>query len=194
MRTLACVSVLLSACVVGDVTDLPNDPDPQDPAPQDPVPQDPEPEAPTGTLKITATTTTKGGEFAPNNVVAVWVESEAGAFVKTIDRWSQVRTASLLDWTAKAGAADTDSVSGASRLNHNTPLSITWKLKDRAKQPIVDGTYTIRMESTESNAVSQADNNEGTFTFIAGAAPQLQTGLASGGFTNVTIEFTPPPP
>lgn len=192
MRKLACLALLLSACVVGDTSTFPDDPDPQDPDPQDPAPQDPEPEAPTGTLRITATTTTKAGQFAPNNVVAVWVESEAGAFVKTIDRWSGVRSQYLLEWNAKAGTGDVDSVSGASRLNHDTPLSITWKLKDRNKQVIPDGTYTIRMESTESNSISVADNNEGTFTFTKGATAQTQTALSSGGFTNVTIEFTPP--
>ncbi len=191
VRTLACLAMLLSACVVGDVKDFPNDPDP-DPDPADPTP-DPEPEAPTGTLKITATSSTKPGLFAPNNVVAVWIESDAGAFVKTIDRWSGVRSQYLLAWNAKAGTGDVDSVSGASRLDHATPLSITWKLKDRNKQPIADGTYTIRMESAESNSVSETENNEGTFTFVKGADPQVQTGLASGGFTNVKIEFTPPP-
>ncbi len=185
--------MLLSACVVGDVTDRPGvDPDPQDPDPQDPDPQDPEPETPGGQVRITATTTTKGGLYAPANVVAVWIEDSTGTFVKTIDRWSQVRTNYLLAWTAKAGIGDTDAVSGATRIDHATPLDITWKLKVNQVE-VPDGTYTIRMESTETNSISQADNNEGTFTFVKGPQAQSQTALASGGFTNVSIEFTPAP-
>ncbi len=188
VRTLACLAFLLTGCLVGDPTPL--DPG-SGPEPQDT--QNPEPETPAGTLQITATTTTKGGQYAPANVVAVWIEDSAGAFVKTIDRWSSVRTQYLLEWNAAAGVGDVDSVSGASRLDHATPLSFQWKLKGRDQQVIPDGTYTVRMESTESNSVNPNENNEATFTFEKGAAPQSQTGLSNGGFTNVSIEFTPPP-
>jgi hypothetical protein len=186
--------LLLSGCLVGDPTPLDPGGDPADPENPDPAdPENPEPETPTGSLRITATTTTKGGVYAPNNVVAVWVENDQGAIVKTIDRWSSVRTQYLLEWNTAAGAGDVDSVSGASRTSHTTPLTIQWKLKGRDQQVIPDGTYTIRMESTESNATSIADTNEGTFTFTKGAAPESQTGLSNGGFTNVSIDFTPPP-
>ena len=56
-----------------------------------------------------------------------------------------------------------------------------------------DGTYTIRMEASDTNATTAGQNNQGTFTFVKGAAPQMQTGLSNGGFTNVTINFTPAP-
>ncbi|MBA2541601.1 MAG: DUF2271 domain-containing protein [Deltaproteobacteria bacterium] len=194
MLKLAAISLLLSACIVGEVRDFPdpdNDPaDDQDPAP----PQDPEPETPTGTLAITMSTTTKvGALFAPNNVVAVWIEDAAGNFVKTIDRWSQVRTQHLVAWRTAAGTADVDSVSGASRLDHATPIQIQWKLKDRNRNPVPDGVYTVRMESAEANSVSEAENNQGTFTFTSGALAETQTALASGGFTNVSLTYTPPP-
>ena len=189
VRTFACLAFLLTGCLVGDPTPL--DPG-ADPAPQDPSP-DPQDPPPTGTasVRITATTTTKGDQFAPANVVAVWIEDSAGTFVKTIDRWSAVRTQYLLEWNTAAGPGDVDSVSGASRTNHTTPLSIQWKLKGADQVEVPDGTYTIRMESTESNATSPADCNEATFTFVKGAAPQSQTGLSNGGFTNVSIDFTP---
>ncbi len=183
--------MLLSACVVGDTSTGPLDPDP-DPDP-DPMPDpDPDPMTPTGTLRITATTTTKAGQFAPANVVAVWIEDAQGNFVKTIDRHSGVRTQYLLAWGAKAPPGENDAVSGASRLDHATPLQIEWKLKAN-QQTVPDGTYTVRMESTESNATSEAECNEGTFTFVKGAAPENQTGLSNGGFTNVTLDFTPAP-
>lgn len=192
MLRLAAIAWLLSACVVGDVKDF-GEPDPVEDDPvDDPVPDPQQPEAPTGTLRITMTTTTKPGLFAPQNVVAVWVEDAQGNFVKTIDRWSAVRTQHLVAWRAKAGTADVDSVSGATRLDHATPIQIQWKLKDRDKQPVPEGTYTIRMESAEDNSISEGENNQGTFTFINGPTAQAQTALANGGFTNVSIEYTPP--
>lgn len=190
VRTFACLVFLLSGCLVGDPTPLDPgaDPEPQDPNPN---PQDPEP-AGTAAVRITATTTTKAGQqYAPRNVVAVWIEDAQGQFVKTIDRWSSARTQHLIEWNTAAGVGDVDGVSGASRSDHATPLSIEWKLKGADQQLVADGTYTIRMESTESNATSAADCNEATFTFVKGPAAQSQTALSNGGFTNVSIEFTP---
>lgn len=189
VRTLACLAFLLTGCLVGDPTPL--DPaNPEDPAPEDPADPNPTPSG-AASVRITATTTTQGGQYAPRNVVAVWIEDAQGQFVKTIDRWSSARTQHLIEWNTAAGVGDVDSVSGASRTNHATPLSIEWKLKGADQQLVADGTYTIRMESTESNATSAADCNEATFTFVKGAAAQNQTGLSNGGFTNVSIDFTP---
>ncbi len=144
-----------------------------------------------GSLTTTFTTTPNGGQFAPNNVVAVWVEGPGGTIVKTIGRWSAVRTASLIAWNLKAGAADADAVSGATRLSHATPLTITWNLQDRLNAVIPDGTYTLRMELADSNAATAANNHQGTFTFVKGATTQMQTALTNGGFTNVSINFDP---
>jgi hypothetical protein len=193
---LGAIACLLSACVVGDVKDFgsPTDDPVEEEEEQDPAQPEPE-ETPTGTLRISMTTTTKVGSlFAPQNVVAVWVEDSQGNFVKTIDRWSAVRTQHLVAWRAKAGTADVDSVSGATRLDHATPIQIQWKLKDRNRMPVPDGTYTIRMESAEANSVTEAENNQGTFTFTSGAQAQAQPAQTDGGFSNVTIDYTPPPP
>jgi hypothetical protein len=185
---LVTIGLLLSGCIVGEVKDF-NESDDTDPTP-DPDP-DPEPVA-TGSLRVTLTTTTQPGAFAPRNAVAIWIEDAAGTFVKTIDRHSGVRTQHLVAWNAAAGAGDTDGVSGASRLDHATPITFNYKLKGRDQQVIPDGTYTIRMESTEVNAVAANENNQGTFTFTKGSVADTQTGLSNGGFENVSLEFTPP--
>lgn len=151
-----------------------------------------------GTLTATFTTTPNGGQFAPNHVVAVWVEGPGGTFVKTIGRWSATRTSSLVAWVAKAGAADADAISGATVATHAAPLTLTWDLKDRSSTVIPDGTYTLRMELADTNAATPAQNHQGTFTFVKGTAPQMQSALTNGGFTNVSINIDPaiaqPPP
>jgi hypothetical protein len=144
-------------------------------------------------VSVTVTTTPNGGQYAPKNIVAVWVEDGAGNFLKTIDRFSQVRTQHLVAWVAAATLADADAVSGATRANHTTPLTMTWDLRDKAGALVPDGTYTIRMELADSNASQPSQNHEGTFTFVKSAAPEQQAGLANGGFTNVTIDFQPVP-
>ncbi len=151
-----------------------------------------------GTLTATFTTTPNGGQFAPNHVVAVWVEGPGATFVKTIGRWSATRTSSLIAWRTLAGVADVDAVSGATINSHAAPLTLTWDLKDRNATVIPDGTYTVRMELADSNASTAAQNHQGTFTFVKGATAQMQSALTNGGFTNVSLNFDPqmsqPPP
>lgn len=182
---------LATGCMVGeDGNTLPTSPtdDPQDQEP------DPEPDnTPTGSIQMTATTAPRNlaGGYAPNNAVVVWVEDAQGNFIKTIERRAQARIGNLVAWMNAAGPGDTDSVSGASRLDHNTPLSFQWKLKDRNKRPIPDGTYTIRIEVSETNAISANENQQAQFTFTVGPNPENQTGLANGGVTNVSIDYQP---
>lgn len=142
-------------------------------------------------VTITATTAPAGGPYDPDHVVAVWIESSAGTFVKTIQRHAGVRKQHLVAWTQKAGPADADAVSGATRQSHATPLSITWNLRDKTGALVPDGTYTVRMELADANSNQAAQNNQGTFTFVKGAAPQVQTALANGNFSNVSIDFQP---
>jgi MYXO-CTERM domain-containing protein len=151
-----------------------------------------------GTLTVTYTTQSHGGPYAPAHVVAVWVEDSGGGFVKTIDRWAGVRKQHLVAWTQKAGTADADAVSGATLISHTQPLTKTWDLTNRQGAEIPDGTYTIRMELADSNATQPLQNAQGTFTFTKSPAGFNQTGLSNGGFTNVSIVYTPggsnPPP
>jgi MYXO-CTERM domain-containing protein len=145
-------------------------------------------------LKVTLTTSPAGGVYAPAHVVAVWVETQAGVFVKTIGRWSAARTSSLVTWLGKAGQGDADAVSGATQNTQPDTLTLMeWNLEDRQGNIVPDGTYTIRMELSDSNP-GQGTPNLGTFTFVKSADPQVQTNLANGGFSAVTIDFTPAAP
>ena len=149
-----------------------------------------------GSVRITFTTTPVPGTYTPNNVVAAWIQNGAGTHQKTVGVWSAVRTQYLLAYRAAAGVNDAnnlpaDAVSGASRLNHQGALTALWNLRDKAGNVLPDGTYTIRLELAESNSTTIAQNREGTFTFVKGPNPQVQSNLANGGFTNVTIDYDP---
>ena len=148
-----------------------------------------------GSVRITFTTTPSGGNYAPNNVVAAWIQNGGGAHQRTVGLWSAVRTAYLRSYVAAAGAIENqlpaDAISEASRLNHQGTLTVLWNLKDKAGNLVPDGTYTIRLELADENSATAAANNQGTFTFVKGPNPQVQTGLTNGGFTNVTIDFDP---
>lgn len=143
-----------------------------------------------GVLTVTSTTQPHGGNYAPKNIVATWVEDAAGNFVITIDRWAATRKAHLVGWIAKAGTADVDAVSGATRAAHGS-LTATWDLRDRLGNEVPDGTYTIRMELADSNATLATQNAQGTFTFTKDGVPSTQTALSDGGFSNVTLDYAP---
>lgn len=150
-------------------------------------------------LTVSFRTAAVGGAYTPKNVVAAWVEGPTvgqnpGPFVKTIGRWANVERDRLVAWQAKAGIADADAISGATRADHQMLLSLEWDLKDKQGNLIPDGRYTIRFETADSNNTSAAQNNQGSFTFVKGLQPQVQTNLTGGSvvpYTEVTIDFNP---
>lgn len=133
--------------------------------------------------------------YAPNNVVALWFQNAGGTHMRTLGRWADVRKGYLLAYGQSSGnvgeTLGLDAITSASRLAYNETLTVIWNLKDKAGNVVPDGTYTIRLELASSNATTVANNNEGTFTFVKGPTAQMQTGLASGGFSNVTIDYDP---
>jgi hypothetical protein len=145
-------------------------------------------------LTVTFTTTPSpsaaASPFDPNNVVAVWIENGAGSFVKTIGRWAATRKGNLVAWTAKAGAADVDAVSGATQPNYGT-LTVKWDMSARAGLPMpADGTYTVRMELADGDVTQPAQNNQGTFTFTRNGTASTTTAQSNGGFNNVSVIYT----
>ncbi|HEU0033230.1 MAG TPA: hypothetical protein VFQ53_21505 [Kofleriaceae bacterium] len=141
-------------------------------------------------LTVTVTTTPNGGEFAPKNVVAAWIEVDNGPFVKTIGQYAAERKINLIAHNL-ISPNDLDAVSGATRLDHATPITFTWNLRDRAGNLVPDGAYRVRLEMADSNAQTTADNRQGAFLFTVGPNPETQTGLESNGFVNATVDFQP---
>jgi hypothetical protein len=131
--------------------------------------------------------------YAPANLVAVWVEDDQGTFVRTIDRKSAGFTLYLRAWAAASGGigADTDAVSGATRLNQEGTIEATWNFRDKSGNEAPDGTYTLRMELADENAIGPDNNNQGSFTFVKGEVEEIQGPLTDGGFENVSINSQP---
>lgn len=152
----------------------------------------------TESLTVTFTTTASpsagASKYDPKNVVAVWIESPAGAFVKTIGRWANVRRTHLVSWQAKAGTADVDAISSATNAAYGT-LTAKWDMTARQTPapplpPPVDGVYTIHLELADSDSSQAAQNNEGTFMFNRNGTASSQTNQTNGGFTKVDIVYS----
>lgn len=153
-------------------------------------------------LTVSFESTPVGSVYAPTNVVAVWIQgptvgANLGPFVKTIGRWADVRRPALAAWRAAAGINDVDAVSGATRQDHATPLTVEWDLKNKLGVIVPDGIYTIRMETADGNSTAAAQNFQGTFTFTKGLVRDLKMvpadppPPATAKWLNVTIDFNP---
>lgn len=139
------------------------------------------------TMTITFTSQPVGGQYDPLNIVATWIEDANGAFVQTINRQSAVRTQHLVAWTQMSGglAQDQDAVTGATRANHNLPVTATWSIP--AELP--DGIYTVRIETCDDNSNTADQNTQGTFTFEKNGTASTQTPI-DVGYTDVTIDYS----
>jgi len=145
--------------------------------------------ATSGQLTVTATTFTANGTYAPRNVVAMWIQDSSGKFVKTMLILANARKAHLTNWvTATPVGNSIDAISGATQTSHGT-RSCIWNGTDALKMPVADGTYTVKMEMTESNSGSRV----GTFTFDKGPNAQTLTPTNIASFSNISITWTPAP-
>jgi hypothetical protein len=118
-----------------------------------------------GTLTVTATTSETGGNYAPKNIVAIWIEDGQGNFVKTLLAYAQNRKTHLNTWEASTTAAGSpfntvDAITGATKTSHAT-RTCSWNSTDVNGATVADGIYKVRMELTDKNATG----NYSTFTF-----------------------------
>ncbi len=140
-------------------------------------------------VSVTLTSSTQNGPYAPNNVLAVWVEDSAGSFVKTLAAHAAVRQRHLVAWEASSAGDKTDAVTGATRGAHAQSETLSWDLTNVAGQRVPNGDYVIRMESSEQNSSAADQNNQGTFTVaINGSGVSLTE--SSGGF-DATVDYVP---
>ena len=67
--------------------------------------------------------------FAPNNIIAVWVEKPNGAFVRTLAQWAATRKQYQHTKNASSKGNNVDAVTGATFTAHGT-RTVSWDLRD----------------------------------------------------------------
>ena len=144
-----------------------------------------------GTLSVSVATSATGGNYAPKNIVAVWVEDNQGNFVKTLLAYAQTRKTHLNTWEASTTAAGSpfntvDAITGATKSSHAT-RTCTWNGTDVSGAIVTDGTYRLRMELTDKNGTG----NFSTFTFTKGPVAESQNPANVPSFSNITIVWEP---
>jgi hypothetical protein len=144
-----------------------------------------------GILTVSTTTSTTGGNYAPKHIVAIWVETESGDFVKTLLAYAEKRITHLNTWeasTTKAGSAfnKVDAISGATQSTHGKK-SCTWNVTNVSGTLMADGNYVLWMELTDKNATG----NFSSFTFTKGTQPISLTPANKPSFSSITIDWVP---
>ena len=140
-----------------------------------------------GTLTVKATTSTYSGEYAPHNVVAIWIESGSGSFVKTLLTKAGVRKQYLTNWMkASGGNTTTDATTGAT-VNSHSSYTVSWNGKNASGTTVGDGSYNVCIEFTESNGSGKF----ATFSFTKGISINSQTPAAKSNISNVILTWTP---
>lgn len=145
----------------------------------------------TGTLSVEVTTSSAGGEYAPRNVLAIWVEDSSGDFVKTLLAYANARRTHLNTWeasTTEAGSAFnvTDAISGATQSSHGERTA-QWNGTDYNGTVVPDGEYRLRMELTDKNETG----NTASFTFTKGATAQTLSPEDAPSFSSISISWAP---
>ena len=140
-----------------------------------------------GVLSVSVTTSTANGSFAPKNIVAIWIQDSAGKFVKTMMILAGTRKADLTNWVTSTPVGNSvDAATGATQSSHGT-RTCTWNATNASKVLVVDGTYTVKMEMTESNGGGKV----GTFTFDKGPNGVTLTPTSVPSLSNINIKWTP---
>ncbi len=143
-----------------------------------------------GTLTVTATTSIAGGNYAPKNIIAVWIEDDAGNFVKTLLAYAQTRITHLNTWQASTNAAGSefnvvDAITGATRSSHSTRTSY-WNGTDVDGIIVPDGTYYVWMELTDKNSTG----NYSSFQFEKSETSFLITPTNVPSFASIEISWS----
>jgi hypothetical protein len=141
----------------------------------------------TGILSVSFTTGTANGEYAPRNVVAVWIEDNSGKFIKTLLVNAQKRMKYLTNWLNNNSTGNkTDAITGATSTTFGT-LICSWNGVDTSGTLVSDGTYKLCMELADDNN----SQNFSCFSFKKGYSDDLKTPANKPGFSNISIHWTP---
>ncbi len=141
-----------------------------------------------GKLDVSVATSSTGGNYAPRNIAAIWIEDASGNFVKTLLAYADKRMQHLNTWEKATNAKGSmynriDAITGATQSNHGT-RTCTWNGTDYNKALVADAKYYVCMELTDKNATG----NFSKFEFTKGASNTV-TPQNVASFSSINIAW-----
>jgi len=142
-----------------------------------------------GTFTCSYTTVSTGG-YTPKNVIAVWIETNSGTFVKTKLKYcSNGNLDHLATWTGKSGLNVVDAITGSTR-TANGAMTFVWNGTDVSATLVADGTYKVWIEFAWASSLTTGKTVE-PFSFTKGATADHQTPVSSANITGITLDWVP---
>jgi hypothetical protein len=152
-----------------------------------------------GTLTLNFTQTPHTSYTGSKNVMAVWVQTNSGTFVKTRKRNVGNGTKDHLPiWAVNSGGSVNNATSSAcntvgattgATLNNFGAISVTWDGTDVSGNLVADGTYKITIESTWNHGNTNTTTR--TFTFTKGPNADVQWPNDDSNFTGIILSWQP---
>lgn len=136
----------------------------------------------TGTLTVSVLTVAPGGGYAPKNVVAIWIETDAGVFVKSLLVYANARKTDLTTWYPNSSGNVVNAITGATQSSNST-RTCTWNGTDVGGAVVVDGTYKVCMNIADGKTAF------GSFSFTKGPTAVTLTPANVTGFSNISISW-----
>lgn len=119
-------------------------------------------------------------------MLAIWVETSSGKFVKTLMVYAAERKFDLTNYMSNSSGNATDAITGATLSSHTT-RTCTWNGKNASGNLVANGDYKLCMELSDTNGT-------GTFKTITFAKDTIASSLSPGNmacFSNISIKWTP---
>jgi hypothetical protein len=142
-----------------------------------------------GTLSVSFNTTFTGGSYGTKYLIAVWIQTNSGNFVKTKMKYSKTSNYDHLQTWVNASAQNVvDAVTGTTRPAPET-LTFNWNGTDVSSAVVTDGIYKVWLEMAWGSSLTTGKTVQ-SFSFTKGVTADHQTG-ATTNFTNVTLDWVP---
>jgi hypothetical protein len=136
----------------------------------------------TGTLSVSVTTVAPGGSYQPKNVVAIWIETNTGVFVKSLLVYANARMSDLTTWSSNSSKNTVNAITGATQSSNGT-RACTWNGTDVSGNVVVDGTYLVCMNVADGRVAFAS------FPFTKGTAAVTLNPANVTNFTNISISW-----
>jgi hypothetical protein len=152
-----------------------------------------------GTLTLSFTQVPHTSYTGNKNVMAVWIQTSSGAFVKTRKRNAGGGTSDHLPiWAVNSGGSANNCMSGScntigattgATLNSFGNINVSWDGTDVSGNLVPDGTYKITVESCWNHGNTAKASR--SYTFTKGPNADIQTPTDDANFTGISLAWNP---
>jgi hypothetical protein len=141
-----------------------------------------------GTFSFSVNTTAPStANYGTDNLLAVWIQNGAAAFIKTKIKYCKNGDLSHLDtWVAKSGQNTVDAITGASRTSYGT-VTFLWNGTNVAGTVVPDGSYFVWLEM----AWDDNDKTLNSFPFTKGTNAFHSNPANTANFLSIVLDWTP---